>query len=115
MTQRILSLWLNARRLRQELYHTLLRFPLTTTLIPSSNSSEDSALEIVISVHVPSARSTFVVLLEITGEELVEGDLRRAAEPDKVVENLGVDVKVLFGSVEYVFSLLLLCEMRLMR
>ena len=94
----MLSLWLNARRLRQELYHTLLRFPLSTTLLNPSES--DSSLEIAVNVHVPAARSTFVILLEITGEELVEGDLRRAAEPDKVVENLGVDVKLGFGNVE---------------
>lgn len=92
--QRVLSLWLNVRHLATELYTAALRQSL------SIQTASASLLSIDLSVHVPKAASTFIVRLSLTGEELFEGEGLRVVEPGKVVEMIGVDVKVLFGFVE---------------
>lgn len=98
--QRIVSLWLNVRQLRKEFTLASARYPLSALLTKSTNQNLPN-LQIVAQIHSPVAKSTFTILMEITGEELVEsGDLRRATEPNKVVEHLGVEVRAVFGSVE---------------
>ncbi len=109
--QRIASLWLCSRRLRSELSQTALRYPISTTLLRPSSTSSSNRFKILIDVHVPSARSSFYVSIELTGEELFQGDNedsgegeceRRVAEVDRVVEALGSEVEIKFGNVECV-------------
>lgn len=73
------------------------RFPVTV--------APDSSIEALIlsaEVHVPSAKTTFEVLFELTGEELVEGeeDRREARGSGSVVMGIGCDVVSRFGDAE---------------
>lgn len=99
--QRILSLWLNARRLRQELYLALLHYPLTLSLSPSS-SSDPPTLQLAYELFLLKSSASISIILELTGEELLEahGEMKRAGEIGGVVEGLGVDVAINFGMVE---------------
>ncbi|KAK4051993.1 hypothetical protein OIO90_004523 [Microbotryomycetes sp. JL221] len=94
--RRIDSLWTNARRIRHEVLLTNHRFPTRTNL-----NVQSSTLEVVADVHVSSAKSSFEVTFELTGEELVAAeDVCRPAGLDLVVTKVGSDVGLKFGKVD---------------
>lgn len=96
---RIAALWTSSRRLRREISLVHLRFPTTARTYANAEVGQD-VLRIEAEVHVPSQAATFVVVFELTGEELVSDEERRPAELEAVVPGVGCEVEVRFGSVE---------------
>lgn len=96
---RIAGLWTSSRRLRREISLVHLRFPTTCRVYKNEESGQD-VLRVQAEVHVPRNKATFVVGFELTGEELVTEEERRPAELEAVVQGIGCEVEVIFGSVE---------------
>ncbi|SCV70498.1 BQ2448_1892 [Microbotryum intermedium] len=92
--QRIASLWTSVRHIRHELQLVYLRYPMT-----SSYDAHHDVLRTAIEIHVASVRSTFYLVLEVTGEELfVEDDQGKSPiEMESVVAQVGSEVVVKFG------------------
>ncbi|KAK4703067.1 hypothetical protein P7C70_g3156, partial [Phenoliferia sp. Uapishka_3] len=91
---RVSSLWTCARRLRREIITTNHSFPTLAVLLNSGS------LRMTSEVHVPKAKATFNVVIEVSGEELAPDEERRPAEVDGVLPQVASDIEVKFGSVD---------------
>lgn len=61
-----------------------------------------SVLHVITEIHVPKAKSTFEVVFDVTGDEILADEQDKRPAEDRVLANVSVDVRVRSGRVEYV-------------